>query len=83
MAQDGRKRREQVSDARRLIVVFGCLVCMIAAPVASILFLLDVNESHYQRLPLSFVFETTGLFAVFGLAVWGLSTTFARPGSRK
>ena len=84
MAPDETTGSGQVSQTRRLFIVACSGICIVAAPVATICFFIDVYESHYQRLPISFVFVVLNLFAIFGLAVLGLNKFLGTTGrSRK
>lgn len=71
-----------VHGTRRRAAIIGCIACMILAPISVLMFMADANESHHASIPVAVFFQVVFLFAVFGFAVWILTTSFARIGGR-
>ena len=67
-----------IYGTRRRVALIGCIACMILAPVSVLLSMLDANESHGAVIPAVVFCQVIFLFAMFGLAVWILTTSLAK-----
>jgi hypothetical protein len=72
-----------VQGARRRIAIVFCIAGLILAPLAVILFLVGANETHHAAIPAAVFFQVVFMFAIFGAAVWILTTSLAKSPEQK
>jgi len=72
-----------VQGARRRFAIVFCIAGLILAPLAVILFLVDANEAHHAAIPAAVFLQVVLMFAIFGAAVWILTTSLARSPGQK
>jgi hypothetical protein len=72
-----------VQGTRRWFAIAFCIAGLILAPLAVILFLADANETYHAAIPTAVFFQVVLMFALFGAAVWILTTSVAKSPEQK